>query len=74
MSANRYRKVAAHRKLMAMADAEDLDIDGVRAVLKELINAAIPVSADEMAVIAAIESERDADAQGYRENEARHCI
>lgn len=57
MASNRYRKVAAHRKLMGIVESEGLDMEDVRAVLKELINAVMPISADEAAVITRIESE-----------------
>lgn len=55
---NRYREVVAHRKLIKMVEADDLDIDGVRTILKELITVAMPVSASEMEVIMRIEAEQ----------------
>ena len=58
---NRYRQVVSHRRLMKMVEADDLDMDGVKVVLKELINAAMPVSADELEVIMRIEAGETAD-------------
>lgn len=58
---NRYRQVVSHRRLMKMVEADDLDMDGVKVVLKELINAAMPVSADELEVIMRIEAGEIAD-------------
>lgn len=53
---DRFRPVANHKKLMKMVEADDLDMDGVRAVLKELIIAALPVESVELDVMEQIES------------------
>jgi hypothetical protein len=53
---NRYRQVVTHRKLMKMVEDDNLDMDGVRTVLKELIRAAMPVSNLELVVIKDIEN------------------
>ena len=53
---NRYRRVLANRNLMKKVDADDFDMEGVKAVLKELINASLPVSSEELEVIKRIEA------------------
>ena len=55
---DRFRPVANHKKLMKMVEADDLDMDGVRVVLKELINAALPVEPVELEVMDLIDAER----------------
>lgn len=57
MIINRYRPVVTHRKLMKMVEADNFDTDTVKAVLKALINASMPVSTEEIEVITRIEAE-----------------
>ena len=53
---NRYRRVLGNRSLMKKVDADNFDMEGVKAVLKELINASMPVSSEELEVIKRIEA------------------
>lgn len=52
---NRFNPVRKHRELMRAAESEDLDMDGVRSILKELINATLPIDEHERKVVEEIE-------------------
>ena len=52
---NRFKPVILHRSLMKKVEADSLDIEDIRSILKTLIEKTLPISAFEEEVITRIE-------------------
>jgi len=55
---NRYKHVKLHKKMMDKVDADNLDIESMREILKEIIKVTFPVSESELETINKILEEK----------------